>query len=389
MISARSSRAHTRVPLVALVSLVSLVSLVACGACGGRSDATPSGTAPPVAADGGPGPAAVTCDASSAIGIAVSSNDLNGFPPYAVAGCTLAYVSAAGDLVVRDLAAGTEAVVAPATERPRRPAASTTLIAWEADENGRSVVRIRAGGVVQTARGAFQAAGEPRASGASVVFTAWNGPAAADDTDVWLYDATAVEPRARIAIGGPGQQRFADVSTDYVAVSDFGEDPDLRFDDDGKDLADVVVLERVTGRVVRRRLAGKQAFPMLADGGVLAYLDWSGIHPEPKFVRYQLRSGAVLGDPAADRSIADVVYASSDYARPAVSDGTLEWIANPDGRTTLYRAPADGSSAALAVKGLEELRLYAPSPSSAGFTVLAASRLDGAESLPRLRAVAR
>jgi hypothetical protein len=128
---------------------------------------------------------------------------------------------------------------------------------------------------------------------------------------------------------------------------------------------------------------------MLADGGVLAYLDWSGIHPEPKFVGYSLRSGAVLGDPATDRTIADVIYASSDYARPAVVGGTLEWIANPDGRTTLYRAPADGSSPPLAVKGLEEFRLYAPSPTSAGFTVLAASRIGAAASLPRLRAVPR
>ena len=383
MIGARSSIAPPRAALATLLALAGMV------ACGGRSDATPSGTAPSVTADGGPGPAAATCDASSATDIAVSSTDLNGFPPYAVAGCTLAYVSAAGDLVVRDLAAGTEAVVAPATERPRRPAASTTLVAWEADEDGRSVVRIRTGGVVQTARGAFQSAGEPRASGASVVFTAWNGPTAADDTDVWLYDVSDAEPRAHLAVGGPGQQRSADVSSDYVAVSDFGEDPDLRFDNDGKDLADVVVLERATGRLLPRRLAGKQAFPMLADGGVLAYLDWSGIHPEPKFVGYQLRSGAVLGDPGADRSIADVLYASSDYARPAVSGGTLEWIANPDGRTTLYRARADGSSAALAVKGLEDLRLYAPSPTSAGFTVLAASRIGRAESAPRLRAVAR
>jgi hypothetical protein len=386
MIGARSSRAHTRIPVAAVGALVALGAL---GACGGRSDATSSGSSPRAAVDGGVVPAAVTCDASSATDIVVSSNDLNGFPPYAVAGCTLAYVNAAGDLVVRDLAAGTEAVVAPASEHPRRPAASTMLVAWEADEDGQSVVRIRAGGVVQTARGAFQAAGEPRASGASIVFTAWNGPTTADDTDVWLYDATADEPRARLAVGGPGQQRFADVSSDYVAVSDFGEDPDLRFDNDGKDLADVVVLERATGRIVPRRRAGKQAFPMLADGGVLAYLDWSGIHPEPKFVAYQLRSGAVLGDPAADRSIADVVYASSDYARPAVSRDMLEWIANPDGRTTLYRAPADGSTAALAVKGLEEFRLYAPSPTSAGFTVLAASRIGSAESLPRLRAVAR
>ena len=353
-------------------------------ACGGRADGTPSGnpaTAPPGTA---PPPA---CEPSAAADIEVSSDDLNGFPPYAAAGCTLAYVNRAGDLVVRDLATREESVIAPAAEHPRRPAASAEVVAWESDESGHAVVRVRSGGVVKTIAGAFASAGEPRANGASVAFTAWNGPAATDDTDVLLYDATTGE--VRVALGGPGQQRFADVSSTHVAASDFSEDPDGRFDNDGKDLADIVVLDRATGAIVKRPLPGKQAFPMLADGGVVAYLAWNGVHPEPKFVAYELRSGQVLGDPLADVKVADVVYASSEYARPAVVSGTLEWIANPDGRTVLYRAPADGSSAPLAVKGLEDLRLYAPSPTSAGFTVLATSPVGAAASSPRLRAVAR
>jgi hypothetical protein len=382
MIRARRLFHPTRLGRVpALLALAGII------ACGGRADTAPSGAGASVAADGGPSIAPAACDASSATDIEVSGSDLNGFPPYAVAGCTLAYVSASRALVLRDLATGAETVIAPASEHPRRPAVSSDLVAWEADEGGQPVVRIRAGGVVQTAHGAFQAAGEPRASGASVVFTAWNGPTAADDTDVWLYDARSGD--AHLAVGGPGQQRFADVSGAYVAISDFSEDPDLRFDGDGTDLADIVVLERESGRIVKRPLAGKQAFPMLADGGVLAYLDWSGIHPEPKFVGYTLKAGAILGDPAVDRTIADVKYVASDYARPAVVGATLEWIANPDGRTTLYRAPADGSAPPLAVKGLEQFLLYAPSPTAAGFTVFAASRVGVADARPLLRAVAR
>lgn len=356
-------------------------------ACGGRADNVPPGSstgAPPGEAPPSP---VTTCDPSAAADIEVSSDDLNGFPPYATAGCTLAYVNRAGDLVVRDLATRAESVVAPAAERPRRPTASAQVVAWEADESGHSVVRVRSGGTVKTIEGAFASAGEPRASATSVAFTAWNGPLSTDDTDVGLYDATTAE--VRMVLGGPGQQRFADVSSTHVAASDFSEDPDGRFDNDGKDLADIVVFDRATGALVKRPLPGKQAFPMLAEGGIVAYLAWNGVHPEPKFVAYELRSGQVGGDPLADAKIADVVYASTEYARPAVVSGTLEWIANPDGRTTLYRAPADGSSVPLAVKGLDDLRLYAPSPTSAGFTVLATSPVGSAAAAPRLRAVPR
>ena len=380
-----------RSTLLALAAVSALGAFASASACGGRADSAPSnGAAVAPAGSASPSPSSsATCDASAAAEIEVSTDDLNGFPPYAVAGCTLAYVSRAGDLVVRDLATRTESVVAPAAERPRRPTASVDLVAWEADEGGRSVVRVRRAGVVQTVVGAFASAGEPRASAASVAFTGWNGATAAADTDVWLYDASTGE--ARVVLGGVGQQRFSDVSSAYVAASDFSEDPDGRFDNDGKDLSDVVLFDRATGAIVKRSLAGKQAFPMLAEGGIVAYLAWSGVHPEPKLVAYELRSGSVVGDPLADVKVADVVYASSEYARPAVAAGTLEWVANPDGRTTLYRAPANGSSPPVAVNGLDDVRLYAPSPTTAGFTVLATSPRTPTTSavVPRLRAVPR
>ena len=123
---------------------------------------------------------------------------------------------------------------------------------------------------------------------------------------------------AKLVLGGAGQQRFADVSTAFIAATDFSEDPDGRFDNDGKDLADITVFDRSTGTTTTRKSPGKQAFPMLADNGVLAYLQWSSIHPEPKLVDYELRTGKVLADPAADMHIAQVMYAGSDYARPAV-----------------------------------------------------------------------
>jgi hypothetical protein len=366
-------------------SLCSLLALVA--ACGSHS----SGTAgsPPGA---NPAPPA-SCNASAAADVEVASDDLNGFPPYAVAGCSLAYVSRAGELVLRDLGTGRETRLAAADERPRRPAVSAEIVAWEADLDGRSVVRVHslasAAGTPDatvTVTGSFVAAGEPRVSGTSVVFTAWNTAPPLGESDVWLYEARTRD--ARLALGGAAQQRFADVSIGYIAVTDFSEDPDGRYDGDGSDLADILVLDRASGAITRRPLPGKQAFPMLAENGVLAYLEWNGIHPEPKLTGYVLKSGTVAGNPTADRTIAEVSYVSTDYARPAVIGSTVEWIANPDGQTVLYRAPADGSGSPAAVQGLEALRLFAPAP-SLGFTVLATSPVAATELLPRLRAVSR
>ncbi len=240
--------------------------------------------------------------------------------------------------------------------------------------------------MTRTVTGAFAAAGEPRAAGTSVVFTAWTGPDAAGDTDIWLFDATTGE--TRLALGGPGQQRFADVSSRYVVASDFGEDPDGRFDGNETDVADLVVLDRASGIISARRLPGKQSFPILGEDDTVAYLEWANIHPEPKLQAYAVKSDPLQGAPAADRTIAAVRSLSTTYTRPVLAGATLEWVANPDGVTRLYRAPRAGSAAPAVVRGLEGLRLYAPA-SAGGFTVLAVAPQIATAALPRLRAVAR
>ena len=53
----------------------------------------------------------------AAADIAVASVDLNGYPPYAVSGCSLVYVNTSGALVARDLTTGTESTVAAADAR--------------------------------------------------------------------------------------------------------------------------------------------------------------------------------------------------------------------------------------------------------------------------------
>ena len=373
----------------AVLGAASLTALVA--SCASKRDdtpapaptPTPTGSVPPVPVK----PA--TC-AEAAADITVANVDLNGYPPYAVAGCTLVYVNASGALVMRDLTTAAESPVAEASETPHRPAISTDVLAWEATEGGHTVVRVRvrASGVTRTVAGTFVAAGEPRVSAASVVFTGWNGPAPADDTDVWLYDATA--DAAKMVLGGPAQQRYADVSAAYVAAADFSEDPDGRDDHNDRDLADIIVLNRATGAIVKRHVVGFEKFPMLASTDVVAYLHWPEIHPEPKLQAYEIRSGIVgAADPATDAKVAFPTY-GGDYARPAINAATLEWIGDNGGSTALWRAPADGSSAPVQVQGLPSgLRLFAPAPTAAFTVVATATSATGGVLTPRLRAVPR
>lgn len=371
-----------------------LVHAAAVAACGGAVARADAGDAGAPAADDAPAPAprGGACSAPTAAGVEVASVDLNAYPPYAIAGCALVYVSPRGALVMRDLATGAEATLSTiADEHPRRPAISDALVAWEATIKGKDVIRIwprsaTPGEAPPATIDRFAQAREPRVAGNAVVFTAWNGPTETDDTDVYLFDSAAGEPR--LVLGGRGQQRFADVSSDAVAVTDFSEDPDGTFNRDDTDLADVVLVDRATGAVTRRPLPGKQAFPLLVAGDRLAYLHWGEVHPEPKFSAFQIRVGARSGGPADDLAVADVRNASTDYVRVAAADGLLEWISSPDGRTKLFRAPSDGSRPPVAVAGLDGLLLYGPA-SSGAITVLAAAATDGTAAAPRLRALER
>ena len=78
----------------------SALSFIVLAACGGSatSESTPSPGQPP----GDPSPsnpsAEVPCGAPPS-DIAVASEDLNGYPPYAVSGCSLVYVSTSRGLV--------------------------------------------------------------------------------------------------------------------------------------------------------------------------------------------------------------------------------------------------------------------------------------------------
>ena len=221
--------------------------------------------------------------------------------------------------------------------------------------------------------GGFDHAGEPRAARGVVVFTAWKTPNPLGDTDVLAFDTVSL--RTLLIAGGPAQQRFADVSDTHVALTDFIEDPDGAFNDNGTDLADIVVFDRATRSLSTRARPGKQAFPVLASQTHLGYLDWGLIHPEPKFSQFTLRAGLIAQGAAPDVTVFEIQNVSFQRILPAGRNGVLEWIHQP-GTASLWRAPADLSSAPLQVAGLEGLELYAPSAASA-LTVLAVRPPNG------------
>jgi hypothetical protein len=363
------------------------IVLGALAGCGGGGET--------VHPDGGT-PDAGSCTAASAEGIAVTEVDAYGgipyslgYPPYAIDGCRLVYVARPeagtmdGELRLRDLGSGTETVLAPAAERPRRPALAGDVVAWEATEGGKTVVRVSAMGAVKTLSGPFDHAGEPRVAEGAVVFTAWLAADDHGDTDVYLYQP-ATDAVTAVATG-PAQQRWADVSATHVAWTDFVEDPDGAFGDASTDAADIVVLDRATGIATPRKMAGKQAFPLLGAEGKIGYLDWGLVHPEPKFSEYDLRLGDLGAAVDADVTV-DHIVTLSPYVRPAARGTLIEWVSSPSagGPTSLFRRGVDLASPAETVSGFEGMSVFGPSAAET-ITLVGASGPAGVT----LRAFAR
>ncbi|MDI1446859.1 hypothetical protein [Polyangium sp. 6x1] len=348
-----------------------LLGAVLLAGCAGEASSSSDGTEP------------LGCAATAAEGLEVAATDgagqsgySLGYAPHAVTGCLLVYVHPDGSLRARDLArGGKEETVAAAAEAPRRPTAFGGVVAWEAVEAGRRVVRVRAEGATRTVTGAFDHAAEPRAAGDAVAFTGWLSADEAGDTDVFLYEPG--QPSAVVVASGPGQQRFPDVSAAHVAFADFAEDVDGRFDEDATDAADVVVMERATGRTTRRARPGKQAFPLLGAEGRVVYLEWGPLHPEPKFSAYTLLVGGVSDAGEADVAVVDIETASP-YVRPTARGAWIEWVQWRSGMpAALYRQPADLGAGATVVTGMEGNELHAP-VAGEGMTLVAARAADGA-----------
>jgi hypothetical protein len=361
-----------------------------------RPDTAPAEAAPPHSsgddsepapsdADVGPEPAssaAVSCDARRAL-VDVSGADRSGYPPYAVSGCSLLYVAPDGALRLRDPAS--EQLIAPASERPSRPTLAgpasdpARVIAWESGSEQH--VRVRFAGVTRSIHGTYARSGQPRATSDAVVLSAWTSSAPDSDADVLLYEPES--DQLRVIGGGPGQQLFADVSATQVAFSDFSEDRDGSFDDDGQDVANLVLVER--GSLQRRtlELTGKQAFPLFTQSGQLVYLSWSLGHPEPKLAAYAIMAWDAQRD--SQRTLAQI-ETKPPYVRPSVFGDTVEWVERPNiGNERLMRARVLGGAPEIAFERAgTQLFATASSPSA---TLLAT--LTESQASPRLLAVAR
>jgi hypothetical protein len=248
-------------------------------------------------------------------------------------------------------------------------------------------VRVRwRGGDPITVTGPFDHAGEPRAAADVVVFTAFLASDDAGDTDVYLFhaDTGALD----LVAGGPAQQRFADVSDALVAVTDFIEDPDGRFDQNDTDLADLDLYDRASHQLTRRTNPGKDAFPVLVGEGHLGYLHWGDVHPEPKFQAYGLRLASLAEPAAADVHLADVTSANA-FVLPSANGDWFEWVtqdllATTTDRAVLWRASAAASTPTPA-RATSAFDLGAPAPMPSA-TLIAARMAGGALTL---RAVAR
>lgn len=316
------------------------------------------------------------CNAQGIEGIAVAETDVYGgvpyalgYPPYAIDGCRLAYVSTGGDLVLRDLERGTESTLASAGESPRRPALSGEDVAWEATLGGLDVVRVgRAGQEALTVQGPFDRASEPRVAQGSLVLTGWLGA----DTDVYLYDIARAD--LTVIAAGPGQQRFADISPTHITWTDFAEDPTGTFDDEEDDVANVVLMDRASGSPHTFEREGKQAFGTLSggdDGGKLVVLDWGLVHPEPKFSGYTILMADVAGD-NPDFVTIDMVTTKAPYLRPAARGAWLEWVGSSDGNPALFRRPTSLDVEATVVSAFPGLTVFGPSAAE-GITLVGAA----------------
>lgn len=299
----------------------------------------------PVQIDAGPGDAGAAPDTSvvvpacGALGapIKVIANDEYGYPPYSMHGCRLAYVdSISGNLVLRNLSDGNESTLETAASSPRRPVVASDAIAWEATVGTAKVVRVLYNNQTSTIQVPnYTDLGEPAAAAGIVVFTAFKTNAFDSDTDVFAYDAATgvVSPIAT----GPKQQRFAAVSDSIIAVTDFVEDPVGVFNGTGNDLADIGVYDRKAKNYTVRQHPGKDAFPAIVSGDVLAYLHWGDVHPEPKLEAYSVYTARINGAPSTDTRIADVQN-SLRYIRPSASSGQIEWVTSFSGNSSLWRS---------------------------------------------------
>jgi len=363
-------------------------------AAGMQSRALDAGGPPLDAADSASDPDQSATDGGITPGLActigvdsllVAGVERAGYPPYAANDCALLYVASDGALWLREPGALSERVIADATERPARPSLAgppndpARLMAWESLRD--QVVRVRFEGTTRSVLGNYHHSGQPRATSDAIALTAWSAADPHSDADILLYEPVS-QGLTTISMD-PGQQLFADVSPTQVVYSDFAEDPDQRFDDDGQDLANLVLVDRATHARQTLELTGKQAFPLFSDAGRIVYLSWALGHPEPKLSAYAIMSWDAT---SGARALLAQIETQPPYVRPSVYGSTVEWVERPfgaDERLMRVQLQAAEPRVAFAMPGVH---LYATA-SSRSATWLAAS--SATQSAPVLMAIPR
>jgi len=264
-----------------------------------------------------------------------------------------------GDLWTIDLVTGARAplVIAPGVQKD--PVLEGDRLVW-ADSRGGDfdlwtlVFEGGAAGTPTLLRGGPGNQDEPALSGARLV---WIGRDAAPHTaleaEVWTRDLAAADgaiSERRLTFDA-AEQTQPDVDGDRVVWADFSLSPAARYlpeNDPLKNNADILGIDLTTDeRFEVTRDLSKQLRPAI-DGDVVAWLDWRGINPEPKYSEFQVyvrRFGELV-----ERRLA---WSSWDrpelWRRPAVTDDLVVFIAEP----TVASAPYVTSVLAVHVDGGE------------------------------------
>lgn len=274
-------------------------------------------------------------------------------PTYAIGSCRVAWVERGTNrLLMRRLGVGQRvgqiAGPAPASDARREisfgPLTNAYLVSWVEGPPNDSRVMVAVPGVVapKAISGPFHHAGEARVSaGVSkdggpagvVAFTGWLTADPKGDTDVFAYDP--LTDTLTILADGPGQQRWPGTSNSEIAITDFHEDPDGRFDDDGADRADILVINRIANTRRAFPRPGLQAHARTC--GHALYRDWNAASAST----YELRASDTYGsDPDV---VVDAVPKSNLMDLQDCDQDHYEWIApNANDVAQLWTKPTHG-----------------------------------------------
>lgn len=190
---------------------------------------------------------------------------------------------------------------------------------------------------------------QPAMSGTRLV---WIGrdkePYSALEAEVYTLDLAVANSERRLTIDN-AEQTQPDIDGERIVWADFTPSFEARYldvNDPLKNNADILGFDlgTMTGFSMTDDLS-KQLRPAI-DDDVVAWLDWRGINPEPKYSEFQVYVRR-LGEPLERR----LAWSSWDrpelWRRPAVADGVVLFIAEPSDQvagfaTSVLAVSADG-----------------------------------------------